>query len=183
MYANFLANLLQVAMFRKVCSMIQGIPGITPDIDMSCPIYMVKVTSHDFVGQNNRQTRITVTVIKDDCGGTCMDARGSPYTDTQEIGGTNKNYFGNTCTDDLRSARTEVSTASTVVRRIMCLYIPTKSAAMHGVTSTGGSTVKTVVRGRTNAYDEYGRYKPIRDIGTDVVGKVWKGIRYADHNF
>ena len=40
--------------------------------------------------------------------------------------------------------------------------------------------MKTFVRGRTNAYDDYGRYKPIWDIGTDVVGKVQKRIRYND---
>ena len=42
------------------------------------------------------------------------------------------------------------------------------------------STVKTVVRGGTNTYDKYGRYEPIQDKGTDVVGKAWKGIIYAD---
>ena len=40
--------------------------------------------------------------------------------------------------------------------------------------------VKTVVRGRKNVYDKYGRYKLIRYIGTGIVGKVQKGIRYAD---
>ena len=42
------------------------------------------------------------------------------------------------------------------------------------------SNVNTVVYGRTNTYDEYGIYKPIWDIGTDVVGKLQKGISYAD---
>ena len=50
---------------------------------------------------------------------------------------------------------------------------------MHGVASTDNSTVKTVAFGRTNSYDEYSRYKPIRDIDMDIVGKVWKGISYA----
>ena len=50
---------------------------------------------------------------------------------------------------------------------------------MHGVASTDNSKVKTVAFGRTNSYDEYSRYKPIRDIDMDIVGKVWKGISYA----
>ena len=42
------------------------------------------------------------------------------------------------------------------------------------------STVKTVARGKTNTYDECGKYKPIRNISTEVVGKVRKGISYYD---
>ena len=40
--------------------------------------------------------------------------------------------------------------------------------------------VKTDVQGRINVYDDYSRYETKRNIGTDVVGKVWKGIRYDD---
>ena len=36
----------------------------------------------------------------------------------------------------------------------------------------------TFVSGITDAYDEYGRYKPIQYIGTDVVSKVRKGVSY-----
>ena len=40
--------------------------------------------------------------------------------------------------------------------------------------------VKMVVYGRTNAYNKYRRYEPIWEIGTKVLGKVQKGISYAD---
>ena len=59
-------------------------------------------------------------------------------------------------------------------------YIPTKGTGVNRVTSMADSMVKTFVRGIMNAYDDYRRYEPLRDIGTDVVGKVRKGIRYAD---
>ena len=42
------------------------------------------------------------------------------------------------------------------------------------------SKVKTVLRGRTDAYDKYRRYEPVRDVGTDIVGQVRKGVRYDD---
>ena len=51
---------------------------------------------------------------------------------------------------------------------------------MHIFTSTEESNINTVIRGRTNLYDEYGRYEPIRDIGTDIVGNLRKVIIYAD---
>ena len=51
---------------------------------------------------------------------------------------------------------------------------------VHGVTSTDYYTVNVAVQGRRNAYDRSGRYETKRDIGTDVVWKVRKGIRYAD---
>ena len=108
------------------------------------------------------------------------DASGSTFTDTQTCGSIRKDGRGITCTDDIRSACTDISNDSTGVRRITCLYIPTKGTVMHIVTSTDNSTVNTVVCGRTNAYDEYVRYKPIRYIGTDIVGKVRKEIRYDD---
>ena len=59
-------------------------------------------------------------------------------------------------------------------------YIFTKGMGVHIFTSTDESKVNTVVRGRTNTYDKYGRYKPIRDIGMEVSGKVQKGISYDD---
>ena len=51
---------------------------------------------------------------------------------------------------------------------------------MHVVTSTDESKVNTFVSGIKDAYYNYGRSKPIWEIGTDVVGKVRKGISYAD---
>ena len=84
------------------------------------------------------------------------------------------------CTDDIGSACTEVSNESTEVCGSMCPYLPNKRTGVNGVTSTDDSLVKTVVRGRTNVYDKYGRYKLIGYIGTGIVGKVQKGIRYAD---
>ena len=61
-----------------------------------------------------------------------------------------------------------------------CLYISTKDTIVHGGTSSDVSSAKTVVRRRTNTYDEYRRFKPKQDICTDLVGKVQKGIIYAD---
>ena len=51
---------------------------------------------------------------------------------------------------------------------------------MHVVTSTDESKVNTFVRGITDAYYNYGGYEPIWEIGKDLVGKVRKGISYAD---
>ena len=85
-----------------------------------------------------------------------------------------------TCTEYCVSACTDVSTNITGVHGSTCPYISTKGTGVHVVMSTDESKVKTVVRGRKNMCDEYGRKKPIRDIGTDVVGKVRKGISYAD---
>ena len=51
---------------------------------------------------------------------------------------------------------------------------------MHVVKSTNESKVNTFANGITDAYYNYGRYKPIWEIGTDVVGKVREGISYAD---
>ena len=62
----------------------------------------------------------------------------------------------------------------------MCPYISTKGTGMNVVTFTDESKVNTFVRDITDAYYNYGRYKPIWDIGTDAVGKARKGIRYAD---
>ena len=61
-----------------------------------------------------------------------------------------------------------------------CPYISTKGMGMHGITPTDESKVKTYICVRTDAYDKYGRYKPVRDMGMDVVEKVRKGISYAD---
>ena len=100
------------------------------------------------------------------------DASGNTFTDTQTCGIIRKDGRGITCTDDIRSACTDISNDSTGVRRITCLYIPTKYTGVYGFTSMEDSNVNTVVYGRTNTYDEYGIYKPIWEIGTDVVGKL-----------
>ena len=78
------------------------------------------------------------------------------------------------------SACTEVSTEIMGVQGSTCLYISTEGMGAYGVTYTDDSMVNTAVRGRTDAYDKYGRYKPKWDIGTDVVGKICNGISYAD---
>ena len=75
---------------------------------------------------------------------------------------------------------TDVSTDGTGLHGSTCPYISTKVTGAHVVTSTEKYKLKTCVHGSTNMYDEYGRYKPIRDIGMEVVGKVRKGISYAD---
>ena len=51
---------------------------------------------------------------------------------------------------------------------------------VHVVSSMESSTIKKVLHGTKNAYDDYRSYKPIQDIYTNVVGKVRKGIKYAD---
>ena len=64
--------------------------------------------------------------------------------------------------------------AQTFILRVRAcyLYISTKGMGLHKVIFTENSTIKMVVRGRTNAYDKYGRYKPKRDIFTNILGKV-----------
>ena len=59
-------------------------------------------------------------------------------------------------------------------------YISTKCTGVHIVTSMNKSKVKKFVRSRMNVYDKYGRYEPIQEICTDILGKVRKGIRYTD---
>ena len=51
---------------------------------------------------------------------------------------------------------------------------------MHVVTPTDKSKVKKFIRGILDAYDEYGRYKPVWYLGMDVVGTVRKEISYGD---
>ena len=82
--------------------------------------------------------------------------------------------------EDPVSAFTDISTYSKGVHGILLPYIFSKVPGVHIVTSTDESEVKTVVCGRTNVYDKCGRYKPIQDIGTDIVKKVRKGISYDD---
>ena len=60
------------------------------------------------------------------------------------------------------------------------IFSSTKVTVMHVITPTDESKVKTYICVRTDAYDKYGRYKPVRDMGMDVVEKVRKGISYAD---
>ena len=132
------------------------------------------------VGQNCIHTRETSTAIVDSHGGTCTDARGSPCTDTHIRVSTSKDACGITCTDDRGITCTDVSTDSKDVHISTCPYISTKCMGMHRVMSTYNYMVNTVVGGRTNLYENYRRYETKRNIGTDVVGKVWKGIRYTD---
>ena len=87
---------------------------------------------------------------------------------------------GYACTEDHVIACIDVSTDNTSMSRNMCPYISTKGTGMHVVTSTDESKVNTFVCGRTDAYCNYGRYKPIWGIGTDVVWKARKGISYSD---
>ena len=56
----------------------------------------------------------------------------------------------------------------------------TKVTGVNVIMSTDISKVNTAVRGRMNVYNEYRRYTPIQDIGTDVVEKVREDISYAD---
>ena len=124
------------------------------------------------VGQNDRMTCGAATASTDVCGSTC--------TYKQTHGSTSKDSRGSTCTDARGSACTDIYTESTVMHRSMCPYISTEGMGVHEVTSTDDYTVNVAVQVRRNAYDRYGRYETKRDIGTDVVGKVRKGISYAD---
>ena len=124
------------------------------------------------VGNNDRQTCGTATASTDSCGSTCT------YKQTRVS--TSKDYRRSTCTDACGSACTEIYTESTGVHGSTCLYISTEGMGVHGVTSTYDYTVNMAVQGITNAYARYRRYKPKREIGKDIVGKVRKGIRYAD---
>ena len=160
--------------------MIQGVPKSTLDVDMNCPRSMSKVTYQECAGNNYRQKHRTATASMDAQESTCTDASGIPCTDTQTCVSTSKDVYRSMCTDDLGSARTDVSTESIGVRGSTCPWIYIKGAVVRGVTSTDDSTVKMVIHGRTNTYGEYRRYEPIYDIGTDVVWKVRKGIRYDD---
>ena len=160
--------------------MVQGIPERTPDVDMRFPRTTAKVTSQECVGQNDRQTRRISTTSMDAHRGTSTDAHGSTCIDAQTCVSTSKDACGSTCMDDLGSACTDVSTDSTGVHGITCPYIPTKGMGRHGVTSTHNSTVKAVVHCRMNAYENYVSCEPIQTICTDIVGKVQKGISYAD---
>ena len=145
------------------------------------------------VGKNERQTMVIATASTDIHGGMCTDYRRSLCMDTLTREITSKDAHGitcmedcvsacmdATCTEDCVSAYTYVYTDITGVHGSMCTFIYTKCTDVHVVISTDKSNIKTVIV-RANAYDEYGRYKPLRDIGTDVVwGKVRKGIRYVD---
>ena len=62
------------------------------------------------------------------------------------------------------------------MKRSMCPYIPTKVTGMHGGPYTDISTIKAVIQGIMNKYDKYRRYVPKGDIGTESLGKAWKGI-------
>ena len=85
-----------------------------------------------------------------------------------------------TCTEDFVVVCMDVSVENTNLHGIICPYISTKFMGVHVVSPTDKFKVKKFICGRMDAYDECRRYKPIWYIGTDVVGKVWKGISYAD---
>ena len=100
-------------------------------------------------------------------------------TDKQTHGSTSMDARRSTFTNSHESACTDVSTEITGVHGSIFPYISTKYTDMYGVMSTEVSIEKTAVQGITNAYDNYGRYETKRDIDTDVLGKVQKGIRYT----
>ena len=93
---------------------------------------------------------------------------------THTSGSMSKDACRSMCMRDCGSAQTDISNESMGVYRSTCPYISTKSTSVHRVTSTENSAVKTVVHGRKNAYNKYGKYKTIWDIGTDIAGKVRK---------
>ena len=81
---------------------------------------------------------------------------------------------------DIYTESAGVFTESTGVNRRMWPYIYTKNKGVHRGTFTDISIVGKVLRGRKDTYDEYRRYKPKWDICTDALGKVQKGVDYAD---
>ena len=107
----------------------------------------------------------------DACGVTCTDAHRSVFTDKQTHESTRRDTCRSTCTDAY-GACTDISTSILRVNESTCPYISSEGISVHGFTSTDYSTVNMVVRGRTNAYDVYVRYKPKREISTDVVENV-----------
>ena len=84
------------------------------------------------------------------------------------------------CTEDFLIVRMDVSAENIGVHGSICPYISTKVMDVHAVSPTDEFKVKKFVCGRMDAYDKCRRYKPVRYIGTDIVGKVWKGVSYAD---
>ena len=66
---------------------------------------------------------------------------------------TNKDAIGSTCTNACGSTYTEFYNASMIVQKNTCLYIYTKDTGVHGGTSTDVSTENTVLKRRTNVYE------------------------------
>ena len=81
MFADSFTKPLQGATFQRFQGMIKVISNSTPDAEMSCLRAMAKITGHECVGKNNRQTHGTATVSTDYFRGTCTDARRSTCTD------------------------------------------------------------------------------------------------------
>ena len=89
--------------------------------------------------------------------------------------------YSSACMEDCVSMLTDGSSDNMGMHRIKGPYIFTKGTGMHVVTSTDESKVNTFVSGITDAYYNYGRYKPMWEIGKDVSVTVRKGISYADY--
>ena len=70
---------------------------------------------------------------------------------------TSKYATVNMCTDDRGSTCTDISTDITGVNGSTYQYTYTKGTGVRRVTSMDDSTVNTVIRGRINAYEKYGR--------------------------
>ena len=98
----------------------------------------------------------------------------------QTHGSMSRDACGRACTYARGSALTDVSTYVTSVYGSMYLCISNRDTGVHRVTPQENPMVKTVIQGRTNANDKYGGYKPKQDIYTDLVGKIWSSISYAD---
>ena len=152
MYSDFFTKPLQRKTFQQFRDIKQVIPKITLDVDINFPRAVDNVTPQESVGQNDRQTHKIATAS--------TYAHRIMCTDKQKNGIKSKDDCGIMCTDTCGITRTDVSTESTGVHGSMCLYIYTEGTGMHRVTSTEDSTINTVVQGRMNAYDKYGRCEP-----------------------
>ena len=99
MFTDYFTKLLQGATFQRFWAMIKGIPESTPDVEMRCLRAMAKVTTQECVGNNDRNTHETATVIRGSCRGMCTDARGGTCTGKYTHKSTNKYACESTCTD------------------------------------------------------------------------------------
>ena len=78
-YADLFTKPLKGATFLQLWGMIQGIFDSTQDVDMSCPRFMEKVTSHKWVGYNYIYICVTATATMDDHRGMCTDAHAQTH--------------------------------------------------------------------------------------------------------
>ena len=103
--------------------------------------------------------------------------------DKQAHRSTSKDAYRSTYMDDQGNNYMDVSTDITGVHGSTCSEISNKGVGVHRGMSMDVSTGKIFVRVSMCIYDKYRVHGPIwetvgpgmNNIGTDTVGKVWKG--------